>query len=537
MNTVKLKRALISVADKTDIIPLAQALQQSGCEIISTGGTLKVLEEAGVAVTNISAVTKNPEAFGGRMKTISFEIESSILFNRDTDAQEAASLGIKPLDLVVCNFYPFEKVYKEGASLEDLVENVDIGGPTMIRAAAKNFKHVTALTDPADYADVIEELSVHEGATTLALRQRLMRKAFHLTADYDALIATAFDKEAGIHSLRLAFSDGKPLRYGENPHQKAFFFKERKNENSLYDINILNGKELSFNNLLDVNSAIDCVRELGRSACAVIKHNVPCGLSEGENQRRVLELAWQSDPVSAFGSVIAFNKPVAEETVQFFGFGNEDKSQRKFVEVIIAPSFELAALDILKKQKNLRVIEFDTAAKESPYELKYFKGSLLLQDKDEELFQQLDCPTKKKAHFDEGLARFGVKAVRQVRSNAIAVVRKVEGETYQLLGMGAGQPNRLTSVALALDKCKDNLSAEYQGPAEQQSAYLEKELSETLLLSEAFFPFPDSVDACAKHGVKAILQPGGSIRDADIIERCDEYDIAMLLTGVRHFKH
>ena len=532
------KRALISVSDKTDIMPLAKTLQRLGCDIISTGGTLRVLKEGGVEVRDISTVTKNPEVFGGRVKTLSFQTSSAILFDREKDAEEAQKHGVEPIDMVVCNCYPFEKVYKENAEFDCLIENIDIGGPTMIRSAAKNFAHVAVVTDPKDYGIIIEELDSNSGVISKVTRKKLMRKAFNYTADYDAAIAVAMDKESDLNSVRLAFTDGTPLRYGENSHQKAFFYKEKSAENSLFDMEVLHGKQLSFNNLMDINSAIDALRGLRNSACAVIKHNTPCGLSESYNQAEALSLAWQGDPVSAFGSVISFNEIVQENTVDFFQLSNPDRRQRKFIEVIVAPGYSPEALEKLRAHKNLRLVKFVPQEKEVGQELRYFKGSLLLRENDEELFKDLNCVTKKKADScSRELMEFGLKSVRQVKSNAIVVVRQLSEGTIQLLGMGAGQPNRLTSVSLAIAKCRENLTQEFKGKADDLEAYIQKELADAVLVSEAFFPFPDSVEICGDYGIKTILQPGGSIRDDAVVTECDKRCIAMIMTGIRHFKH
>lgn len=315
---IKIKLALLSVSDKTGIVDLAKSLKEMNCEIISTGGTMKVLEEAGIEVIEISKVTGNPEAFGGRMKTISFNIESALLFDREKDAEEAVKLGIEPIDLVVCNLYPFSKVKTSGADFEALIENIDIGGPTMVRASAKNFKYVATLTDVNDYAKIISELKENEGAISQETRFELMRKAFNHTADYDALIATTMDEKADERSIRLHFSGGKKLRYGENSHQEGYFYREAGKTNSLYDMRVLHGKEISYNNLNDIQGAIDSIKDLNRFAVGVIKHSNPCGLSEAGDQLTALKHSWAGDPVSAFGSIIAFNKPVELKTVEFF---------------------------------------------------------------------------------------------------------------------------------------------------------------------------------------------------------------------------
>ena len=547
---LKIKKALLSVSDKTGIIELAKVLKEFETEIISTGGTKKVLEEAGIEVTDIQEVTGNPEAFGGRMKTISFNIESALLFDRENDSEEAKQLNIEPIDLVICNLYPFAKVKEQNANLETLIENIDIGGPTMVRAAAKNFKYIATIVDVNDYAKIIDELKAQNGSLSYDTRFTLMRKAFNHTADYDALIATTMDRQAGERSLRLAFIEGKKLRYGENSHQKGFFYKEVGAENSLADMKILHGKELSYNNLSDIQSAIDSVKDLQKCGCAIIKHNNPCGLAEGDNQRQVFEDAWNGDPISAFGSIIAFNKPLDLKTVEFLNLNNENKRLRKFVEVVIAPQYSDDALQYLQFHKNLRVIEFNPQHSKQKFEIKYLSGSLLLQDCDDKLYDKLENVTEKQIDTisKKGLIEFGIKAMRQVKSNSIIIVRKVENGNFQLLGMGAGQPNRLVSTKLAIEKARENLRNEFNsrsaGQQVSESAsqegfeeYFEQELGKAILVSDAFFPFADNVELAAKAGIRKIIQPGGSIRDKAVIRKCNDLGVAMVFTGIRHFKH
>jgi len=536
VDRIKIKRALVSVSDKSGIESLAKTLHQLGVQIISTGGTKKVLEQAGIPVTEISAVTHNPEAFGGRMKTISFQIESALLFDREKDAAEAARLGIEPIDMVICNLYPFERVKNKGVDFETLIENIDIGGPTMVRAAAKNFKYVAVVTDPQDYPEIVDELQANDAALSYETRFRLMRKAFNLTADYDAMIATAMDETAGQLSVRLAFDQAKILRYGENAHQQAFFLRQRKAPNSLYDLEALHGKELSYNNIVDLYSALDAVRDFDQTACAVIKHNNPCGLAVGSDQRTVFEKAWAGDPVSAFGSVIAFNTRVNKRTVEFLHLEAEDKSLRKFVEVVAAPAFDEDALKYLFLHKNLRVVRFDPAHLQSRLEYRILAGALLAQTPDRELLEKKETVTQTQTRIDDALLTFGLIAVRQLKSNAIAVVLK-NGDDFQLLGMGAGQPNRVNSTRLAMERCVQNLRHEFDGDKDAEEKYIKEEMGKAVLVSDAFFPFPDNVEIAAEYGIKTIVQPGGSIRDKSVIKRCDELGIAMIFTGIRHFKH
>ncbi len=533
---IPIRKALISVSDKTDLLPIAQHLHQLGCEIISTGGTGKKLIEAGIPITDISKVTGNPEAFGGRMKTISFNIESALLFDREKDKEEAANLDIEAIDLVICNLYPFKKVLDAGGDFETLIENVDIGGPTMLRAAAKNFKYVTVITDPSDYAKVISELSERNGAVSYGTRKKLMQKVFNHTADYDSMIAVAMDQQNGEDSMRLSFKGGKELRYGENSHQKAFYYKEEGAENSLYDMKVLHGKALSFNNILDINGAIESVRALSGVACSVIKHSNPCGLCEGSDQKTVLENAWAGDPISAFGSIIAFNTPLEKATAEFFQLDAADRSKRKFVEVVVAPKISEDALAYLQKHKNLRVIEYDLNQANKGMDLRYMNGSLLVQDLDQELHNKMECVTE--GTFDleanKGLIEFGLKAISNIKSNSIVIVRQ-KGDSLQLLGMGAGQPNRLVATKLAIEKSNENLAKEYKG--DDLAAYQASEIGQAILISDAFFPFADNVELAGQFGIKAIVQPGGSIRDKEVISTCNDLGIAMVMTGLRHFKH
>jgi phosphoribosylaminoimidazolecarboxamide formyltransferase / IMP cyclohydrolase len=527
LDIINIKRALISVSDKSELLPLAQCLAESGCEIISTGGTAQFLQENHIAITEISKITGNPEAFSGRMKTISFQVESAILFDREKGKTEAGALGIEPIDMVVCNLYPFEKHLNQNADPDTLIENIDIGGPTMIRSAAKNFKFVTVLCNPNDYQTVIDELKLNDGGVSYGTRKKLMATAFNITADYDSMIAPAMDKFNGEESIRLSFIGGKELRYGENPHQQAMIFRERRAVTSLYDIEVLNGIELSYNNILDSNAAIESVSGLQSNGCAVIKHNNPCGLAQGKDPNYVLNLAWNGDSVSAFGGIVAFNFPVSLSTVLFFNFDASEKQERKFIEIIAAPEYSEEALHYLSKQKKLRVIRFNPELTKNVMDLKFVNGSLLSQTKDNRLYKKLELVTKTTFDYESkiDLLTFGLHAVRQVKSNAVVAVRETNG-CYQLLGIGAGQPNRLNSIRLALEKTAANLHAEGKNS-----------MDEAILISDAFFPFEDNVELSNQYGIKVIVQPGGSIRDKQVIEKCDQLGISMILTGTRHFKH
>jgi len=540
----RIKRALLSVYDKTGIIELARALHAHGCELVSTGGTGRALTEAGLPVTDISKVTGNPEAFGGRMKTISFAIESAILFDRERDREEAASLGIEPIDMVICNLYPFAAHRDAGSDLPTLIENIDIGGPTMIRAAAKNYAHVAAVCDPSTYAGLMEELEQRAGALSLDTRRSLMTSAFNHTADYDAMISETLDERTGTSSVRLAYRDPIELRYGENSHQTASFLRGTADAPSLYDAEILGGKPLSYNNIVDLQGALEAVRDLERHGCAVIKHTNPCGLSESDGQPNALRNAWSGDPVSAYGSVIAFNTRVDRPTVEFLGLDTEDRSQRKFVEVVVAPAFTQEAVDYLRQHESLRILRFDPRHMVSDREVRILPNACLVQTPDDRLIEALTCVTVAKpwGTLDAGsdfhnLLLFGVKAVRQVKSNAIVIVERMESGDHRLLGMGAGQPNRVVSTKLAVDRARATLTADYQGAEAGLDSFLRDRLARAILVSGAFFPFPDSIETAAAAGVRTFVQPGGSIRDELVIERTNELGAAMITTGMRHFKH
>jgi phosphoribosylaminoimidazolecarboxamide formyltransferase / IMP cyclohydrolase len=524
---IKIKCALISVSDKSGLLPLAQLLSELGCEIISTGGTAKFLQENNIAITEISKITGNQEAFSGRLKTISFQVEAALLFDREKDKAEADALGIKPIDMVVCSLYPFEKYLNQNADPETLIENIDVGGPTMMRSAAKNFQFVTVLCNPCDYNDVINELRLNDGGISYKTRKKLMAAAFNITAGYDSVIAMAMDKLNGEESLRLSYKGGRELRYGENPHQKATIFRGGNSVSSLYDIEVLNGAELSYNNILDINAAIESVSGLKSNGCSIIKHNNPCGMAQGEEPGQTLNLAWNGDSISAFGGVVVFNSPVNLSTVLFFDLEASDKKKRKFIEIIAAPDFSEEALQYLNKQKKLRIIRFNPELTRNEMDLKFVNGTLLSQTKDSKLFDKLELVTKAIFNYETrvGLLSFGLHAVRLVKSNAIVTVREKDGY-YQLLGVGTGQPNRLNSIRLAIEKTVSNLLAEGHNT-----------IDDVILFSDAFLPFEDNVELSNQYGIKTIVQPGGSIRDKQVIEKCDQLGISMIFTGTRHFKH
>ncbi|MBL4818549.1 MAG: bifunctional phosphoribosylaminoimidazolecarboxamide formyltransferase/IMP cyclohydrolase [Deltaproteobacteria bacterium] len=545
---MKLKRAIISCYDKKGLIELGAALQKQDVEILSTAGTLKHLQENNIAVKDISEISERGEAFGGRIKSLSFGVSAGLLFDRVSDAQEAQNLGVKSIDLVVCNLYPFDQ-----ASQDDFVRWIDIGGPTMLRAASKNYEFVSVLCDPKNYANFIEELEKSGGTISLETRKHLMRKTFSYMADYDCQISTALDKWAGEDSLRLSFSNKKPLRYGENSHQKADYF-ESTSQLFMKNMQVHQGKELSYNNLLDVQAAFDAIRDLKNQACCIIKHCTPCGIAQSSSQVEAFKLAWASDPVSAFGSIVVFSSVVDKQTVEQFS--------KKFVEIIAAPSFSHEALELLRTQKNLRVITYDPNIKASKQEIRLIDGGALVQERDLESASKREWVTDCHPALDAGssagsrlvgrddkqargdnmglsdsLLEFGLHCIRPMKSNAIALVRTLENGSFQLLGMGCGQPNRIHSVKLAVERATDGLTAEYQGHPSEQDAYIQHHLSRAVLISEAFFPFSDSIDVCHEAGIKTIVQPGGSMRDKQVIEACNQHGISMMFVGNRHFKH
>lgn len=522
---IKIKKALLSVTDKDGLLPLAQTLISFGCELISTGGTAKYLSENSIKYTEISKVSGNPEAFGGRMKTISFNVESAILFNRIKDKEEASALGIEPIDMVICNFYDFKSAMKKEIDLSNLIEKIDIGGPTMIRAAAKNYEFVAAVTDVTDYSSLIAELNSSEGALSITTRKKLMAKAFNLTADYDSMIAERLDALNNTQSLRLSFKDGMEMRYGENSHQSALFYRLDSSEPSLSDIKIMNGIALSYNNVLDLQAALETISGLWKQSCVIVKHNNPCGMCVSDNQRKAFELAWAGDPVSAFGGIVAFNTPVSIDTVKFLEFDASDKSKKKFIEIIAAPLFDDDALEYLKIQKNLRIIRFDDSMLKSKTEIKISNNSALVQSKDDELYSSIQVVTSNSPFIDKDTISFGLIAVRHIKSNAIALVQKIDAETFQLIGSGGGQPNRLESIEIAIKKARKNLNKEFFHN------------DNLILISDAFFPFEDNVDLAHRYGIKILVEPGGSIRDKFVIKRAEEFGMTVVFTGNRHFKH
>jgi len=510
------KRALISVSDKNGVGEFAKELASLGFEIISTGGTKKILQELGLPVLSVSDVTGFPEILEGRVKTLNPFIHGGLLAKHDDEMHQKQLVehGIEPIQLVVVNLYPFQQtIEKPDVTVADAIENIDIGGPTMLRASAKNHQYVTVVVDPTDYETVLNELK-SGGETTLETRVKLAAKVFRHTAAYDALIAEYMTNLAGEETpekLTVTYDLKQTLRYGENPHQKgAFYKKPLGSEFSIAYAKQLHGKELSYNNINDADAALQIVKEFKEPAAVAVKHMNPCGVGTGKTVFEAFEKAFAADPVSIFGGIIAFNREVDAKTAA--------KLHEIFLEIIIAPSFSEEAVAILtEKKKNLRLLTI-SFEKENKAELKMttVEGGLLVQEQDDHSLDDanITIPTKRQPTPEEWEAlKLGWKVVKHVKSNAIVVSNK-----DMTLGIGAGQMNRVGSAEIALKQA----GSKAEGAA---------------LASDAFFPMDDTVEAAAKAGITAIIQPGGSVRDADSIKKADEYGIAMVFTGVRHFKH
>jgi phosphoribosylaminoimidazolecarboxamide formyltransferase/IMP cyclohydrolase len=523
---VRTERALLSTWDKTGLEPFARSLEQAGVQLVASGGTASVLAAAGLSVAEIGTLTGRGAAFGGRLKTLSFEVAAALLFDRERDAEEARAEGVVAVDLVVVNLYPFAERAHAGAPLDELVELIDIGGPTMIRAAAKNHRHVTVVTDPADYDDVRQEIE-RLGGTSLALRRRLAQRAFARTAAYEMVIAERFAAEEHAPALYEARTRVAPLRYGENPHQPArIFLPARDRDRDALVFEQRGGKELSFNNYVDLQAALDAVVDLPRPAVAIVKHENPCGLAMADDALTALTLAWAGDPVSAFGSVIASNRPLTRADVAFLQLDDARKEARKFVEIVAAPGFSADALDYLAQHRSLRTLIVDPASGLAAVERRYVRGLLLEQAKDRALDEPLTVVTNGAAGgqgaLDEELIRFGLLAVRQLKSNAIALVKRSRPDALQLVGMGAGQPNRRASTELALATARANGITDF---------------APIVLVSDAFFPFADGVEAALAAGIRIVIEPGGSLRDNEIKAACEASGATLVFTGRRHFRH
>ena len=508
-------RALISVSDKTGVVEFAQQLRSLGWEIIATGGTMKLLRDSNVEVINISDVTGFPEICDGRVKTLHPKVHGGLLACRDDEShlQALKDNGIEFIDMVCVNLYPFRQtIAKPDVTMEDAIENIDIGGPSMLRSAAKNYKDVTVVCDPADYATIIEEIK-EGGNTTVGTRLQLSAKAYTHTAEYDSMIATYMRKAAGLNEkLFLEFDLVQGLRYGENPHQQAkFYASSEAGSYSLANAKQLNGKELSYNNIQDANAALCIVREFDEPFCVGLKHMNPCGAAIGTDVVDAWTKAYEADKVSIFGGIVAVNREVTREAAELM--------KPIFLEIIMAPSFSEGALEVLCTKKNLRLLQVDMTKDERVVnQYVSVNGGLLVQDLDKSTAEVVAemCVTETKPTAEQVVdLNFGWRIVKHVKSNAIVVVK--DGKT---LGVGAGQMNRVGSAEIAL---KQAAAAGF---------------TEGLVLaSDGFFPFDDTVTLASQYGVTAIVQPGGSVRDEDSIKKANEYGITMLCTGMRHFKH
>jgi phosphoribosylaminoimidazolecarboxamide formyltransferase/IMP cyclohydrolase len=508
-----IERALISVSDKTGLADFAKGLHKLGVELISTSGTAKFLKDTGLPVRDLSDLTKFPEILDGRVKTLHPKVHGGILFKREDEnhQQTVKEHNIEPIDMVVVNLYPFREVAAKAKEsfAPEVIENIDIGGPSMLRSAAKNFKDVAVICRPQDYASVLAELQT--GGLSYETRQKLCIEAFTHTAAYDAAISEEFKKGLGQkypETRIIVLNKLQDLRYGENPHQSAALYTQGNN----FAFEQLHGKELSYNNILDASGAWDNVRELGGAACVIFKHVTPCGIGTGKNLKEAFENAWRSDPKSAFGGIIAFNQKVSGDVAQFIS--------QYFLEAVCAPDYDEAALAALKTKKNIRILKRSVPVSEKPL-LKSTGDEVLLQDPDGILFKDAPtCPTKRKpTKQEEEALKFAWACVKFIKSNAIVLTTP-----NATIGIGAGQMSRVDAVKMAAVKYAEYLQSN-------------KKPEVLVLGSDAFFPFRDAVDLAAKQGITAIIQPGGSIRDEESIKACDEHNIAMLLTGIRHFRH
>ncbi len=505
-------RALISVYDKEGVDTLARVLQDLGYEILSTGGTAKFLRERGVEVSEVSSITGFPEILEGRVKTLHPAVHGGILYRDwvERDREDIEKLNILPIDVVVVNLYPFERMMREELGDRELMEFIDIGGPTLIRAAAKNFFRVLVLVDPSDYDWVIEKLK----SDSLEDRDRayLAWKAFSHTAYYDGVISNAlrgmFDIEEQPSELSLPMKLSKELRYGENPHQKGFLYLNPFEELGVAHARVLQGKEMSFNNYLDADSAVKLTLEFPNDrVCVIVKHNNPCGVAVGATLKEAFLKAKETDPESAFGGIVAFNDEVDSDTA--------GEIISMFLEVVVAPGYSEEALELLSRKKNLRVIVLPGIQRS--YEIKKISGGFLIQDEDTELYEKLEVVSKRKPSEEEMESLlFAWKVCKHVKSNSIVISKG--GRT---LAIGSGQVSRVDSLRCAIQKA-------------QRYGF---ELEGAVLASEAFFPFRDSIDIAAEAGISAVIHPAGSIRDREVFEAADEHNMAMVITEMRHFKH
>ncbi|TXN12333.1 bifunctional phosphoribosylaminoimidazolecarboxamide formyltransferase/IMP cyclohydrolase [Vibrio parahaemolyticus] len=528
-NARPIRRALISVSDKTGIVEFAQALVERDVDILSTGGTARLLAEQGIAVTEVSDYTGFPEMMDGRVKTLHPKVHGGVLGRRGQDDDVMAKHGINPIDMVVVNLYPFaETVAKDGCTLADAVENIDIGGPTMVRSAAKNHKDVTIVVNASDYDRVIAEMDANDKSLTLETRFDLAIAAFEHTAAYDGMIANYFgtmvpsygenkegDEESKFpRTFNQQFEKKQDMRYGENSHQAAAFYVEANpQEASVSTARQIQGKALSYNNIADTDAALECVKEFNEPACVIVKHANPCGVALGKDILEAYNRAYQTDPTSAFGGIIAFNQELDAETASAI-------VERQFVEVIIAPSVSAEAIEVVAAKKNVRLLECgEWSTKTTGFDVKRVNGGLLVQDRDQGMVSLDDLKVvSKRQPTEEELkdALFCWKVAKYVKSNAI-----VYAKGDMTIGVGAGQMSRVYSAKIAGIKAAD------EG----------LEVAGSVMASDAFFPFRDGIDAAAEAGIKCVIQPGGSMRDDEVIAAADEHGMAMIFTGMRHFRH
>ncbi|RJQ44355.1 MAG: bifunctional phosphoribosylaminoimidazolecarboxamide formyltransferase/IMP cyclohydrolase PurH [Nitrospiraceae bacterium] len=517
----KVERALISVSDKTGIVEFARELASLKIDILTTGGTAKALSDQKIKITEVSKYTGFPEMLGGRLKTLHPKIHGGLLWRRDNpqDERDIKANQIKSIDVVVVNLYPFEKTVSKGdVEFDEAIENIDIGGPTMLRAAAKNFRDVIVIVDPADYEKVIQELKTQNGEVGYDTKYYLARKVFAHTARYDTLISNYLGRHGGTREtftqyLTQSYLKLSDLRYGENPHQKAALYKEPLyNGLSLVDANILQGKEMSYNNYLDSSAALDLIREFTEPSAVIIKHNNPCGVATADTIEAAYVRAFETDPISAFGGVIALNRDVNVATAK--------EILKLFVEIIIAPGFDPDAVKLLSGKPNIRLLVMDITQNPSGFDIRKIQGGMLVQERDTgmiEDFRSLKTVTRRKPTDDELAAlEFAWKICKHMKSNAIIYSSKEKA-----LGIGAGQTSRVDSAKLAAMKAANfNIS-----------------LNGSVVASDAFFPARDGIDTIAKAGATAVVQPGGSVKDNEVIAAADEHNMAMVFTGMRHFKH
>ncbi|MEA3151428.1 MAG: phosphoribosylaminoimidazolecarboxamide formyltransferase / cyclohydrolase [Gammaproteobacteria bacterium] len=516
------RRALLSVSDKTGIVEFARELKERGIELLSTGGTAKLLTRHGIAVKEVAEHTGFPEIMGGRVKTLHPKIHGGLLGRRGMDEDVMRDHGIEPIDLLAVNLYPFAAtVARADCSYDDAVENIDIGGPAMVRAAAKNHASVTVVVDPGDYRSLLDDLAANQGSTHVVMRQKLAAKAFAHTAQYDAMVSAYFTgataKQAPTFppDLNLSFRKHGDLRYGENPHQQAAFYQDPRAIGASVTTAVqVQGKELSYNNIADSDTALECVRQFEIPACVIVKHANPCGVALGDSIADAYARAYRTDPTSAFGGIIAFNRELDAQTAGAI-------LERQFVEVILAPGVSAEAKSLLAAKDNIRVLQVGDLAKPVAQLLEYksVAGGLLVQTRDDGVIRphELRIVTKRLPEPRELVdLMFAWRIAKYVKSNAIVCVKD-----RTTLGIGAGQMSRVVSSKIAAMKAKD------EGLSLESAA----------MASDAFFPFRDGLDVVAEFGIKAVIQPGGSKRDADVIEAADEHGIAMVFTGMRHFRH